>query len=93
MLPDAAGVKEALLAAGAHSPLICVHLEAEDDGPLLIGKVTDCDDTTFEMMLINPGGIWTDDSSSWSLSDVTRIEFGDRYSKALERFGDPYPSN
>lgn len=84
-------MKEALLAAGAHSPLICVHFEAEDDGLLLIGKVTDCDDTTFEMMLINPGGIWTDDSNSWSLSDVTRIEFGDRYTKALERFGDPYP--
>lgn len=93
VLPEAAGMREALLAASAHSPLICVYLEGEDDGPLLIGKVTACDGLTFEMMLINPGGIWTDGSGSWSLGDVTRIAFGDRYSKALEEFGDPYPSS
>lgn len=90
-LPGTAGIKDVLQAAADHANLICVYLEAEDDSPRLIGHLGRLGPRKFEMQLINPRGVWTDEPSRWRYKDVTSVSFGGRYEAALERFGERDP--
>ena len=87
-LPDDAGTKDVLQAAAAHSSLIGVFLEAEDDAPVLFGHLGRLGARKFELQLINPRGVWTPGSTRWWYKDVTSVSVGGRYADALKRFGD-----
>lgn len=90
-LPEDAATGDVLRAAADHATLVCVHLEREDDSPLLIGHIDRLGERKFDIQLINPRGVWTVDPTRWWYKEVTRVRFGDRYSAALERFGDERP--
>lgn len=90
-LPGGPSTAEVLRSAADHSALICVYLEMEDDTTLLVGRITRLGDRKFDIQLIGPKGVWVVEPTRWWYKDVTRVEFGDRYSAALERFGEERP--
>ncbi|WP_307463647.1 hypothetical protein [Microbacterium sp. SORGH_AS_0505] len=90
-LPADASVSSVLQTANAHSRLIALSIEADDDQALFVGKVVERGSDVFSMLLINRAGVWSDEPAELEYSDVTRIDFGDRYCAALARFGDPAP--
>lgn len=92
LLPEDAQVEDVLRAAGHHSPLVCVHLEMADDSPLLVGRLVRFGTKTFDMQLVGPRGVWEVDSARITYRDVTRVQFGDRYSRALDTFGEQPPT-
>ncbi len=90
-LPVDAGTKDVLRAAAAHSKLISVYLEEEEDSLRLIGRLDRLGDRKFDIQLINPRGVWTAGTSGWWYKDVTSVSFGSCYETALERFGEECP--
>ena len=44
-----------------------------------------------DLHYIGRDGIWSDFVDAWKLKDITRIEFGGLYIRALEQFGEPMP--
>lgn len=91
-LPKDAGAAGVLRAARQHSPLVCVHLEMADDDSLLVGRLARVGARKFDLQLVGPRGVWEVDSARIWNRDVTRVGFGDRYSVALERFGEQPPA-
>ena len=91
-LPGGSATREVLRAAAAYSPTICVHLEMDVTDPMLVGSITSLGARKYEIRLINPSGVWDSELSRWWYGEVTRIRFGDRYSTALQKFGDPLPA-
>ncbi|PRY56654.1 hypothetical protein BCF74_11849 [Knoellia remsis] len=90
-LSQTAGTADVLQVARDAADLMCVHFEKDDDAPMLVGHLVRLDETTFDLQLIDPGGVWEVDVAQIACTEVTRVEFGDRYSVALTRFGDRRP--
>lgn len=90
-LPDPDSTKSVLRAAADHTKFICVFLEAQPDYPLVIGHLERLGGRRAEIQIINPRGVWATKTFRCRYKDITRVEFGDRYSIALERFGDERP--
>ncbi|KAF0835220.1 hypothetical protein C8E84_3097 [Ornithinibacter aureus] len=90
-LPVGAAADAVLRAAAEHAALVCVHLEAAEDYPLLVGRVVRFGTRKFDLQLIGPRGVWETDAARLWYRDVTRVGLGDRYSSALARFGDRAP--
>lgn len=96
-LPSDAGIKEVLRAAAAHSDLLSVYLETEDESLRLVGRLDHLGDRKFDLMLINSRGVWSAhpshpaEPSRWWYKDVASVVVGDRYTTALERFGEEPP--
>lgn len=89
--PDA-GVRDLILLAAQRVELIGIRMEEWEGEPLFIGKVRRVGRKKLDLQFIGSDGMWVDDVDAWKLKDVTRIEFGSRYIRALERFGDPMPT-
>ncbi|MFS0866042.1 hypothetical protein AB3M83_01750 [Microbacterium sp. 179-B 1A2 NHS] len=88
--PDAT-TRDVLLSASKFGNMVGVRFEAESDDPLMVGRITGFGARKFEMMLINPAGVWVTTPTREWYGDVTQVFVGDRYSTALARFGDAYP--
>lgn len=86
-----ATTRDVLSSASRHGKLVGVRFEAESDDPLMVGRVTGLGERKFEMMLVNPAGVWVTSPLREWYGDVTCVFVGDRYSTALAQFGDGYP--
>ena len=83
-----------LTAAAGHSTLVTVSFEREEEGePLWIGHIARLDATEFDLQFIDSGGQWEVEPRQTEYEDVTRVQFGDRYSLALAQFGDTRPTD
>ncbi len=71
--------------------LVCVYLETRKGYWLNVGKIRRIGKNRLDLHFIGRDGVWVDFVEAWKLKDITRIEFGGRYIRALERFGDPEP--
>lgn len=89
--PDA-GVRDLLLLATQRVELVGIRMEEWEGEPLFIGKVRRVGRKKLHLQFIGSDGVWVDSVDAWKLQDITRIEFGGRYVRALERFGDPMPT-
>lgn len=91
-LPEASSTTAVVRAVANYAPLACVHMESDWDRPFIVGRIEAVDHENFDIQLISPSGMWVPGISRWPLSDVTRMSVGDRYSSALEEFGDQRPT-
>lgn len=86
-------VRGLLARAQADDRLVAVHLEVLRSEPMTLGRLLDLRRKRFVIHYIGRDGEWAREPERWRYRDVTRIEVGGRYLEALERFGDPYPTD
>lgn len=72
--------------------LVGAHLESPDGDWINFGKIHRIGNKRLDLQFIGRDGVWVDFVEAWKLKNITRIEFGGRYIRALEQFGDPMPS-
>jgi hypothetical protein len=71
--------------------LVCVYGETRQDYWLCLGSIHRIGRKRLDLHFIGRDGVWVDFVDALKLKDITRIEFGGRYIRALERFGDAAP--
>ena len=77
-------MRNLLLSANKHFPLVTIHLEEVDPDVCYIGKVSGVDKEFVKLMCITPDGEWEEEESFYYLKDITRIDFGGAYEDALD---------
>ncbi|CAL4860636.1 hypothetical protein [Microbacterium sp. MM2322] len=90
-LPANPTTRDILRSAADHSLLTCIHLEMDVNDPMIVGRITGLGARKYDLQFIDASGVWDPEPDRWWYGEATRVEFGDRYSAALERFGDPPP--
>ena len=88
--PDAT-VAELLEGVSTRGEIVGVDLESRDGDWVNYGKIHHIGKHRVDLQYIGRGGDWMDFVDAWKLREITRIEFGGRYIRALELFGDPRP--
>lgn len=86
---------ESLVASIAeHHPLVVIHTEYDDDTDVCwVGQVRECGDGRMRLREISPKAEWDDQDSDWELNDVSMMNFGSRYDRALWLVGGPPPDS
>jgi len=90
-LPANPTTRTILRSAADHSLLTCIHLEMDVESPMIVGRIVGLGARKYDLHFIHTSGVWESEPDRWWYGEVTRVEFGDRYSRALERYGDPPP--
>ncbi|MDP1914747.1 MAG: hypothetical protein Q8L14_00790 [Myxococcales bacterium] len=65
--------------------LVVVECEADDD--FLLGRILGFDDRFVDVHSIDASGRWAGHATRVSLEEITRLQFGDHYSRSFERHG------
>lgn len=68
-----------------HKGFIAVECE-EEGGGFYLGKITAVDKTFLRMLTFDPAGRWSDEEDTLMYDDITRISFGDHYSKTFYKY-------
>ena len=68
-----------------------VNGETRQDYWLCLGSIHRVGRKRLDLHFIGRDGVWVDFVDALKLTEITRIEFGGRYIRALERFGDAAP--
>jgi hypothetical protein len=83
----------ALLApSGGAAPLVIVHQEEYDGEPMDVGPIVGVRDDAVLLRYVDAAGVWDDEPTEIPLADVTRVEFGDRYSTVFAKYAGPPPA-
>lgn len=89
--PHAVGIgsmKEALRSAGSAFPLVTVYRERIDARVCSVGKFLRANQRTLTIRAISPQASW-EEEASYSLRDITLLEFGGKYESLLHRIARP----
>jgi hypothetical protein len=78
---------ELLATASRAFPLITIHREKADPKVCWIGKVVDMDDGRVKLLEIGPDACWDKEPETYSMSEITRVDFGGDYEDALFLIG------
>ncbi len=84
---DLADKRTLLLSAAKAFPLVTLHYEKADPDVCFIGRVFGVGRSKLKMLEIGPGADWSAEATAFSLSGITRIEFGADYEDALYLVG------
>lgn len=86
-------IEELLLTAGRACPLVTIHREEVDLGVCCIGRILGVQRGRVSLLEISPDATWDDKPSTYPLGDITRVNFGGDYEKALQLVAeDPNPT-
>lgn len=86
-------IREVVQAAGAHSPVIGVHVDSEDESEVCyIGRLVSCDDDGFYMQELSPDAEWMLEASFFSWDEVSTVSIEDSYAQSLLAVGGPAPA-
>lgn len=91
--PADATTADLLRAISTRADLVAIILETPDDFWFNIGRIQRVGNKRLDLHYIARDGVWADFVDAWKLEDITRIEFGGRYIRALERFGESRPAD
>jgi len=84
IVPDLSTLTSLLSSASVDFPLSTIHVEdSEPPDICFIGKVESLKDDRLELKLVTPNAKWEEDTKHIALSDITRVDFGGAYEKAL----------
>lgn len=75
-------IESVLRTAAELYPLLSIHCEQIDNEVCFIGKLESLTETDLTLKLIDAGANW-DDTKSFDLLDITKIDFGGAYEEAL----------
>lgn len=75
-------IETALRSAAELYPLLSIHCEQIDNEVCFIGQLESLTETDLTLKLIDPGANW-DETKTFDLLDITKIDFGGAYEDAL----------
>ena len=76
-------VQELLRTAGRAFPVITIHREVAAPDVCHIGRVVAVSESEISLLEIGPDACWDVDALSYRIREITRIDFGGDYEKAL----------
>jgi hypothetical protein len=85
-------VEELLLSARRLFQLLTIHREMIKPGVCWIGKVAEIKRGRVSLLEIGPDAKWDDGPTSYRLNEITSVEFGGEYERALFLVGGNPPS-
>lgn len=80
---DLHSIANAIEWAGEAFKLITIHREQDDPDVCHVGRLVERLEDRVVLQEITPAAAWEDDPTEYSLSEVTRVDFGGRYEQAL----------
>ena len=92
-LVDLSDIGASIRTAGELFPLVALHRELVDSTVCHIGQVVSVTPEFVSIIEIDPDAEWEREPSTYSLSEVTRIDFGGGYEEALALVGGTAPSS
>lgn len=87
-----ASAEELLLSASRFFPLLTIHREKIRPGVCWIGRIEEINHGQVSLLEISPAATWDDKPTSYKLSEITSVEFGGEYERALLLVGGNPPS-
>jgi len=87
-----ASIEELLLSANRLFPLVTVHREKVDPDVCWIGKIEGIQQRQVALLEIGPDAKWDRKPTFYKLSEITSVEFGGEYERALHLVGGNPPS-
>lgn len=82
-----AAIEKLLLSAGRAFPLVTIHREKARPGVCWIGKIEELKGGTVSLLEIGPDAVWDYEPTWHKLNEITAVEFGGEYEKALSLVG------
>ncbi|HEV8180776.1 MAG TPA: hypothetical protein VGQ61_00310 [Candidatus Angelobacter sp.] len=76
-----------LWSANRAFPLVTIHREKVDPDVCHIGRITALKNNRVSLLEIGPDALWDKEISDYSLKEITRVDFGGDYEKALHLVG------
>ena len=87
------GIREAVQAAGAMSPVIGVHVDSEEEEEVCyIGHLVRVDDDGFYLQELSPDAEWMRQASFFAWDEVSTLSIGDGYAQSLLAVAGPAPA-
>jgi hypothetical protein len=86
-----ADIGSAIRTAGRLFPIVVIHREEVEPDTCSIGKVLKVTKDTVTLLEIGPDAEWEAEPSSFSLEEITRVDFGGGYEDALALVGGKGP--
>ena len=86
---DMTSIRTILESAGAISALVTVHREEVAPDVCHIGQVVGTNRSQIALLEIGPDARWDRTATTYSLREITRINFGGSYEEALSLVGGP----
>ncbi|MDB6109156.1 MAG: hypothetical protein JWR69_906 [Pedosphaera sp.] len=87
-----ANIEELLLSANRAFPLLTIHREKVDPDLCWIGRVLKIGKGRVSFLEIGPDATWDKNPNEYTLAEITRVDFGGDYEKALLLVGGPAPA-
>ena len=84
---DLASTRTVIASLGRRFPLITIHPELRDPTVCYIGVPVSLTSRSLRLRAITTEAVWEDELSTYQLMDVTRVEIGGRYERALLAVG------
>lgn len=91
-IPEGVTTRELLEIVADNNSILGFYIEKDDPDVLFIGRLTKFRTSSFDLAFIDPNGRWEDGVRHWKYRQITRLAFGNRYQRALEKYGDRPPS-
>jgi len=85
-------IEELLLSANRVFPLLTIHRETVDLGVCWIGKIKEVRQGQVSLLEIGPDAKWDSKPTAYSLNEITSVEFGGQYERALHLVGGSPPA-
>jgi hypothetical protein len=82
-----ASIEELLLSANKLFPLLTIHRENIKPDVCWIGKIEEIRRGQVSLLEIGPDATWDDEPTSYKLNEITAVEFGGEYERALHLVG------
>lgn len=87
-----ASIEELLLSASRVFPLLTIHREKARPDVCWIGRIEEIRRGQVSLLEIGPDAAWDDKPTSYKLNEITSVEFGGEYERALFLVGGNPPS-
>lgn len=84
---DLTSMQTLLASAGALFPLVTIHREKIQPDVCHIGRVVATSDKEVTLLEIDPGAVWEEATETYSIKQITRVNFGGGYEDALALVG------
>ncbi len=86
-------IRDVIVAAGAQTPVIGVHVDSEDESEVCyIGRLASVEDDGFYMQELSPDADWMREVSFFSWDEVSTISMEDSYAQSLLAVAGPAPA-
>lgn len=87
-----ASIKDLLVSAGNLFPLLTIHREQVKPDVCWIGRIQEVSPRQVSVLEIGPDAAWDEKPTSYKLNEITSVEFGGEYERALILVGGSPPA-